>query len=139
MDNKGQSILAEHSMVFFVVIAALVIMTVYVQRALQARIHDVRNYVIGQVMNNSSVCDANCVAAAGGNITYEYEPYYEIVGSTVQSASTDTTGATPSLVNYSIGGKYIKGFNSQTAMSATSAQLPPECADGANPKPFFCN
>lgn len=138
MNNHGQSILAEHTMVFFVAIAALVAMTAYVQREFQARIHDTRNFVLSQVMNNNSVCDANCVAAAGGNIYYEYEPYYEQVSSGVQSASTTATGASPSLVNYALGGRYYKGIDEQTNITATSGQAPPECADGANPKPSYC-
>ena len=38
MNNKGQSVLSEHVMVFFVVVAALVAMTTYAQRAFEARI-----------------------------------------------------------------------------------------------------
>ncbi len=75
MNNKGQAVLSEYVMIFFVVIAALVAMTTFVQRGFEARIHDARNFMINAVIN-SSVCDANCLAATGGNISYEYEPYY---------------------------------------------------------------
>ena len=94
--------------------------------------------MLSQVMSNNSVCDANCVAAAGGAIFYEYEPYYQQVASTVQSGSIETTGASPSLVNYALGGRYFKGINEQASVGATSGQLPPSCADGANPKPSYC-
>ena len=60
MNNKGQSILSEYVMIFFVVIAAAVAMTIFVQRGFEARIHDARNFMINSVIN-SSVCDANCL------------------------------------------------------------------------------
>ena len=84
MNNKGQSILSEYVMIFFVVIAAAVAMTVFVQRGFEARVHDARNFMIDSLIN-SGACDANCVQAAGGNIGHEYEPYYT---QTLQMSST---------------------------------------------------
>ena len=67
MNNKGQTILSEYVMIFFVVIAAAVAMTVFVQRGLEARIHDARNFMITTV-TNSGACDANCLNAAGAPV-----------------------------------------------------------------------
>ena len=136
MNNKGQAILAEYVMIFFVVIAALVGMTVFVQRSLEARVHDARNYLTSSVVN-SGACDANCVAAAGGSINPEYEPYYAQIFSNVFQDEQSTKGATsgnPAV----IGVKYIKSINETTSGGSTSYQLPSGCADGANPRPAYC-
>ena len=75
MNNKGQTILSEYVMIFFVVIAAAVAMTVFVQRGFEARIHDARNFMIIRWSTAASVTPIVC-NATGGNISYEYEPYY---------------------------------------------------------------
>ena len=41
MNKKGQSVFSEYVMIFFVVIAAAVAMTTFVQRSFEARLHDV--------------------------------------------------------------------------------------------------
>ena len=92
MNNKGQTVLSEHVMVFFVVIAAIVAMTIFVQRSFEARIHDARNFMINGIMN-SDVCDANCLAATGNAIHYEYEPYYAFSDSFVSQNKVDNQGA----------------------------------------------
>lgn len=132
MNNKGQSVLSEHVMIFFVVIAALVAMTTYVQRGFEARIHDTRDYMINAV---NSVCDVNCQQAAGGNIYYEYEPYYSQRLSYVLHNEVYSNSETPG-INESIGAIYYKWGNESTQAISTSAQLPPACA-GANP-PAYC-
>jgi hypothetical protein len=126
MNNKGQSILSEYVMIFFVVIAAAVAMTTYLQRAFEARVHDARNFAISSVMNNS-VCDANCVQATGGNIAYEYEPYYTVSAASVQQNQQDTTGVTPGSAEET-GTKYYKSTYDNTNTVGSSIQLPP-CAD----------
>lgn len=130
MNKKGQSILSEYVMIFFVVIAALVAMTSFVRRGLNARIHDARNYMIDSVSNNN-VCDANCVQAAGGKIAYEYEPYYTQMIADVYQNSQASTGITNGSAA-EIGAIYTKSLNNLTRGTSTSFQLPPACADGAN-------
>lgn len=134
MNKKGQSILSEHLMIFFIVIAALVAMTTYVQRSFEARIHDARNFMIDSVMNNS-VCDANCLAATGGQISHEYEPYYSETFSDVQKNEIETKGATKGKPVI-IGAVYYSSINQETYTNSISNQLPPECA-GAN-QPSYC-
>jgi len=130
MNNKGQAVLSEYVMIFFVVIAALVAMTVYLQRGFEARLHDARNFMVDSVINNSQVCDNDCKAAAGGNISHEYEPYYAQMLSDVGRNEAESAGATPSAVNWSIGAVYTKSVNETTTANATSTQLPPQCANG---------
>ena len=112
MNNKGQAVLSEYVMIFFVVIAAAVAMTVFVQRSFEARLHDERNFMINSVIN-SGACDANCLQATGGNIYYEYEPYYAQMLSDVQHNEQDNTGATTGNAQV-MGVIYIKSINEGT-------------------------
>jgi len=136
MNNKGQSILSEYVMIFFVVIAALVAMTSFIQRGLEARVHDARNYMINSVAN-SAVCDANCLQAPGGKISYEYEPYYSQLIADVYQNSQESTGDARGKA-WSIGAVYTKATNDATKSISKSIQLPPACADGANSGAVNC-
>ena len=132
-NNKGQSILSEHVMIFFVAVAAVTVMTTYVQRSLEARIHDVRNFVVNSA---NSACDANCQEATGNKISYEYEPYYTKMSTTARHNSSETHGITPGKPRV-IGSIYSKSNNEQTNSVSTSNLLPAECADAAN-RPAYC-
>ena len=139
MDNKGQAILSEYVMIFFVVIAAVAAMTTFVQRGFEARVHDARNFMVNSVVN-SGACDANCLSATGasGNqIPYEYEPYYAQMLADVGHSEQVNAGATTGKAEV-IGAVYTKSLNEETNTISTSKQLPPECADGVNPKPSWC-
>ncbi len=137
MDNKGQAILSEYVMIFFVVVAAAVAVTTFVQRGFEARVHDARNFMVDSV---NSACDANCHAAAGvvagGNIPHEYEPYYSQMLSDVQQNEQDNLGAARGKAQV-LGAVYYKSINEATKTISTSDQLPP-CAS-ANPVPDWCN
>jgi uncharacterized protein (UPF0333 family) len=137
MDNKGQAILSEYVMIFFVVVAALVAMVTFIQRGFEARIHDARNFMVDAVVN-SGACDVNCLkatGAAGSKIPYEYEPYYAQILSDVGNNKQENTGATTGNPQV-LGAIYTKSVNEATTTISTSSQLPPECA-GANP-PSYC-
>ncbi len=138
MNNKGQAILSEYVMIFFVVIAAVVAMTVFVQRSLEARVHDARNFMVDALVN-SGACDTNCLnatGAVGSQIPHEYEPYYAAMLSDVSHNQQENTGATASGVNWSIGAVYTKSLNEETQTNSFSVQSPP-CAS-ANPVPSWC-
>ena len=131
MNNRGQSILSEYVMIFFVVVAAAVAMTVFVQRSFEARVHDARNFMIDTVVN-SGACDADCLRATGatGNqIPHEYEPYYSQVLSDVSRNEQTNLGKTPGNAQV-LGSIYSKDFNSSTKAISTSVQVPPQCANG---------
>ena len=133
MNNKGQAILSEYVMIFFVVVAAGVAMTTFVQRAYQARIHDARNFMI-ETVSNSGACDANCLLAAGisgTQIPFEYEPYYSYAISNVQQNQQDRSSATSGNAQV-IGVTYNKLLDDTTQTNSLDCQLPPECASSNN-------
>jgi len=136
MNNKGQSVLAEYVTIFFIAIAAMVGITAFVQRGLQARIHDARNYMIDTVVN-SGACDANCMQATGNSIGYEYEPYYmQMFSASSQNAkdNSERTSGNPA----ALGAIYYRALNETTKSTTVSIQLPPECADGADSTVVNC-
>jgi len=131
MNKKGQSVLAEHVMVFFVVVAALVAMSTFVQRGLKAKIHDARNFMIDSVVN-SGACDANCLAATGSaNIAYEYEPYYSQTVTLATKNDNDFKGRTSGKAA-AIGVIYNSIMNDETQRATSSEQLPAACAGYPN-------
>jgi uncharacterized protein (UPF0333 family) len=135
MNNKGQAVLSEYVMIFFVVITALMAMTAYMQRGFEARVHDARNFMINE-LTDSGVCDSNCLNATGNRIGYEYEPYYARTFSDVTHRDATRIGQTtgnPAV----IGAIYTKTTNEATGTVTSSSQLPP-CAS-ANPVPAWCN
>ena len=128
MNNKGQSVLSEHVMVFFVVVAALVAMTTYVQRGFEARIDDAKNYMISAA---NSACDANCQQATGKHVSREYEPYYSQVISDSFHNEQDMNAETKGNAE-AIGAIYYRNLNEETETSTNSIQLPPFCAGKPN-------
>lgn len=68
-NNSGQAVAVEYAVIFLIVVAVIVAMTTYVNRALQGRIHDARNYMYIQVNSVYNVY-RNGIMPAG------YEPYY---------------------------------------------------------------
>lgn len=129
MNDKGQAILAEHVMVFFIVVAALTAMTVLVRRAFEARIHDARNFAIEMAAN---ACDVNCQAASNG-VSWGYEPYYMQTFSDVQRNSDNHQGITNGSAG-ELGAIYISSVNDTSNISSISHQLPPVCSS-SNPPP----
>ena len=131
INNKGQSSLPEYVVTFFLVIAAGVAMTTYIQRSLQAKMKDGRDYMVSVASN---ACDADCQAAAritGDNIPGEYEPYYRQDASNVSRESVHKTAL--------IGGVHVVSGQSRlfdariadnaiTVADGTSTQLPPKDA-----------
>ena len=123
---KGQTIMPEYIIAFFLVMTAMVAMTVYVQRALQARIHDARNYMINDAMAGINACGSDCQNAsadtfANGQLVKEYEPYYGQTNSIVDHTTTERKGMTPQ--------NTFKQFSETTMVNSTSAQLPPKEAN----------
>lgn len=123
LGNKGQTTLPEYVVTFFLVIAVIVAMSVYVQRALQGRIYDARNYAVN--MGNAA-CDADCRAAAGvtnRNLPYEYEPYYAQVNSITARRTNDQS------ILAGQAGFSRRIVNEQSSTNSESIQLPPRVAN----------
>ncbi len=128
--NKGQSSLPEYVVTFFIVIATVVAMTVYIQRSIQAKVKDGRDYMVS-VASQSDACDASCRAAAGisgSGIPREYEPYY---------GKTDSHTSRNSSVSANlIGGadradrQFYRNTEETVETNSVSSQLPPGAAAG---------
>ncbi len=128
MNNKGQAVLSEYVMTIFIVIAAAMAVMTYLRRGLEARINEARNYSVRSVVD-SGACDTNCMAATGGNIAVEYEPYYANMLSEVSRNATEDSGATQGNAEV-LGVIYLNKTNEATQTSSSSTQLPPQCAAG---------
>ncbi len=123
-NQQGVVSSAEYTVTFFLVIAVVVAMTVYIQRSLQARMRDARQYMIATV---SSQCDANCMNATGlpgkSTIGEQYEPYYAQVQATVGTDSSVQKG----LLAPGVGGTgiFMAQTNAENQSASDSNQLPP--------------
>ncbi len=123
--KKGQSSLPEYVVTFFVVIATVVAMTAYIQRSIQAKVKDSRDYMVGLAANE---CDPDCREAArisGSGIPREYEPYYGKVDSQTGRNSDVRTGLTGGADR-----QFRKGINETVDTTSNSEQLPPGAAAG---------
>ena len=72
-DRRGAVSIAEYILLFALVLAVLGTMTLFMQRAFQARMRDARYYAMNNFRNE---CNAftNCVGR--GALPEQYEPYY---------------------------------------------------------------
>lgn len=119
----GQTSLPEYVVTFFLVIGVIVAMTAYVQRTLQARMRDARNYAI---KTGYDACDANCLNATGNGIYYEYEPYYLLMNTVSERSQKDRSA----LIRGGQEGVFIKTINHESTINSYSEQLPPKEAAG---------
>jgi hypothetical protein len=114
LSNRGQASMSEYLVVFFLVVGAIIAMTAYIQRALQSRIHDARDYMIEEAAK-----------AHEAPIRTEYEPYYGYVDSTVSRQQSDTTA----LVGPAGGtGIFRKQVDQEVASNSISQQAAPKDA-----------
>lgn len=128
-NRAGQLAMSEYVLLFFVIVAGVSAMTVYVQRGLQAKHRDATRYAIDMANDACSQASAGGVDCRGatkldpktGNIPYQYEPYYGQSEAGVQRASTDKKVVDAN-------GQWGKYFAESTTIGADSAQLPPEAS-----------
>lgn len=133
MNKRGQTALPEYVLILFVVIAFAVAITVYTQRALQARVFDARNYAIKQAQEEcksqqegDGVTDCKG-ALLGGGITREYEPYYGQIISNTDRRRVDHSGIEGGVAK--IEGIYRKSIDESTVTTTESHQRPPRDAN----------
>ena len=105
--------MGEYVFVFFIVIVAILAMTVYVQRTLQGRIYAVRNFMINEAST-----------AYGNEIDKEYEPYYGKVQSTTERNQVAQERFLPGGAT----GINRKRIDFQTITNSQSEQAPPKDA-----------
>jgi hypothetical protein len=110
-NNNGQAISAELVVTFILVVAAVLALSTYVRRTLQARTRDAMVYTRGEA-----------ATALQDNITLQYEPYYVQVESNITQSSSDTS-------NIVSGGDLIRNVSQRKAMTSTSSQLAPKEKD----------
>ncbi len=92
-------------------IAAVVVMSTYVRRALQARAHDAQRKIMADVNTQ-----------AGLTVNMEYEPYYTISYSNVDSYQRDSSYTHNS-------GMVDREINMERGIKSVSNQLQPAKAD----------
>lgn len=127
-ERKGQMVTSEYVLLFFVVIAAISAMSLYVQRGMQARQRDARKYMMNlasTACTTASVNGVDCMAAtvntANGAtaLAQEYEPYYLDSSSDIRRDSADKR----MLDAASTAGK---SYATSTVIKTDSNQSPPK-------------
>ncbi len=121
--RKGQLVMSEYVLLFFVVVASISAMTLFVQRGLQARHRDANMYAVdlaSQACEQLSASGVDCKGAAGVNgFAYQYEPYYG-----QSKADIGRKMADKKVIDGT--GQWGKYFTERTEVGSTSAQLPPK-------------
>ena len=140
-NQKGQTIMPQYTLAVFLAIAAIMAISLFVQRALQARYRDTKNYMVEMASSGCVQADASggsegalhCGAAAGmgdgKSLKYEYEPYYGLVSSNVDRAYEDSKELSGGGIGST--GIFKKTFKEQTAVETRSEQAPPSAAKDA--------
>ena len=103
----------EYTLLFLLVVVTIAVITLYTQRALQARLYDVQVYMINQARE-----------ASGKPVPYQYEPYY----GRVKSVVTRVENSKARLESGGTSGIFTKFINESTGVVSESDQLPPAFA-----------
>ncbi len=122
-NKRAQAVMGEYVLVIFLVIASMVAMTIFFKRAVQARIHDARDYMVGEVRERTR-------AVFDGNLYKEYEPYYGNTDAIVVRDSAQTS----KLWGGGSSGVYRKDVNEAIQVRVLSETAPPRDFDLTTPK-----
>ena len=106
--------MGEYAVVIALAMAVLMMMGVFVRRALQARIHGARDYMVSEVR-------ARTDGVFNGNLYKEYEPYYLNTVAQVSRNYTDDSLLLPA----GSSGIFQKTFNEITSIVVNSETAPP--------------
>ena len=107
--------MSQYVLVFFMAIGAIVAMTTFVQRTLQARIRDSKIYMMRNIKTYGNV---------SANMAWEYEPYYANVSTVTSRNRSEETR----LLGGGATGIYRKNVNAFMASETNSQQAPPKDA-----------
>ena len=111
-DNSGQTITAEIVIIFVLVVVAIVAMSTYVRRVMQARVRDAVIFTRDEA-----------IAALGSdNVTLQYEPYYVLSAAQTNQSSTD-------LSRIVVNGDFQRDSSQSRVMVTNSTQLAPKERD----------
>ena len=121
-NKNAQAVMGEYVLVIFLVMAVLTAMTVYFRRALQARIHDARDYMIGEVRVRTA-------GVYNGNLYKEYEPYYGNTAARVFRSMDDEIRVLPG----GSSGIFQKIYDGTVSVQVNSETAPPQDYDRTTP------
>ena len=110
---RGQTVMPEYALLIILATVTVVVMTVYVQRSLQARLRGAQVYMINEVRD-----------AMGKPIPYQYEPYYGRIQSRVARVENSTSYLHPG----GSSGVFTKYLNQTIGIDSVSDQAPPAYA-----------
>ena len=122
--RKGQAVIGEYAVVISMVLAVIVAMTVYFKRAVQARIHGARDYMVNEVLTRTE-------GQYNGPIYSGYEPYYTQTNSVVSRTADDETRILPTGIGTS--GAFEKDYDETVSTSTQSETLPPSYFNATTP------
>ena len=123
--KRAQAVMGEYVVVIFLVVTVIGAMTIFFKRAVQARIHDARDYMVKEVRNRTK-------GEFDGNLYFEYEPYYvnTYVPEIVRDARYNKT-----LSQGATSGVFVMDMDEKTDVpAAISVTLPPSEHDRTTPK-----
>jgi hypothetical protein len=121
-NKNAQAISGEYALLIFLVLAVLGGMSVYFRRAIQARIHDARDYMIGEVR-------ARTAGEFDGNLYKEYEPYYIKTLANVVRRTSDRTTLLPG----DSSGIFRKEYDEAVSVVVNSTTAPPRDFERTTP------
>jgi hypothetical protein len=113
-NKTAQVVMQEYVVLIFIVMAVMMGMTVYFKRSVQGRIHDTRDYMVGEVRTRTA-------GQFNGDLYKEYEPYYGNTIATVDRTIVDETQLGPGASS----GISLKIFNQTVTVDLNSVTLPP--------------
>lgn len=114
-DNRGQGIIVEYALTFFLVVAVVTAMSMYFRRTVQGRVRDSIIYMANSVSQEYP-----------GNVWVQYEPYYLNTDTRRQFYSEETSYLLPSFPTPS--GIFEVNYNQTTTAQSYGEQAPPRAA-----------
>ena len=124
-NKKGQGMAAEYVITFFLVLAVVSSMSVYLRRSLQGRVRDSYNFMMQSVLDGYAASERLPQYTDG--IPVWYEPYYALTSANrfINSTETRRGFASPGFTS----GIAEKEYDTTTSLRAVSNQLAPAYAD----------
>ena len=131
-NHKAQANVGEYVLIFFLIIGMITAMTIYVRRALQARIFDAT-----RLIKNADCFGPGCVPGTKhlyaanmlGNIVLQYEPYYVLSYADREGDFQQKT----TLTDGSFGGVFSKTVNEVSYFNTISETLSPAFENPSTP------
>lgn len=117
-ENKGQGHFVQYSLMFFLVIGLVTVMSTYVRRAVQGRIKDAKTFMF--LTANAAYADPN--NNLYGNLMGAYEPYYVNREFTRAVYSRETERTLPA---FGTAGIYEREYEQHETITTGAANLAP--------------